>query len=483
MGARPPGGRTEVRQYGRAWASRSPSASSTPSSATCSLRGLDAIARERAALPFATEVLVLDNASQRRLGGRGARATRRRPRSSRSSAGAARPRTTRRCCSAPAGATRCCSTRTPSCGRARPPRCTTRSQATPGRGAAGARLAAPGRRARSRRRGASRAAHGAARRCRPASAAACRAPAAACATVDWAQSAALLVRREAAEQIGWLDPAFFVYSDEVDFCRRLRDAGWRIALRARAPGRPPRAALHRRRARAADRRALAQPRPLHAQAPRPGAARAVRWLTAAAVRAARRRGARPPRPRPAPLRAPRHRDAAPRARRGAARGGGGVQPPPRVRVAGPARPAPSRARAPAASPRAAASSPGRKKPRAHSAGTIAASAAARVRKPAAPAVGSEQLAPHRDPARHRRHEREPAPLERHGEQRACQRVQDGEHHHVGADEREPAPAIPSGPTSTASSATLAVRPHSAAGKLRTVTRARPAIATSTRNSP
>lgn len=44
--------------------------------------------------------------------------------------------------------------------------------------------------------------------------------------VDWAQSAALLVRREAAEQIGWFDPAFFVYSDEVDFCKRLRDAGW-----------------------------------------------------------------------------------------------------------------------------------------------------------------------------------------------------------------------------------------------------------------
>jgi GT2 family glycosyltransferase len=45
--------------------------------------------------------------------------------------------------------------------------------------------------------------------------------------VDWAQSAALLVRREAAKEIGWFDPAFFVYSDEVDFCKRLRDAGWR----------------------------------------------------------------------------------------------------------------------------------------------------------------------------------------------------------------------------------------------------------------
>jgi GT2 family glycosyltransferase len=45
--------------------------------------------------------------------------------------------------------------------------------------------------------------------------------------VDWAQSAALLVRTEAARAIDWFDPAFFVYSDEVDFCRRLRDAGWR----------------------------------------------------------------------------------------------------------------------------------------------------------------------------------------------------------------------------------------------------------------
>jgi GT2 family glycosyltransferase len=44
--------------------------------------------------------------------------------------------------------------------------------------------------------------------------------------VDWAQSAALLVRAEAAEQVGYLDPDFFVYGEEVDFCRRLRDAHW-----------------------------------------------------------------------------------------------------------------------------------------------------------------------------------------------------------------------------------------------------------------
>jgi N-acetylglucosaminyl-diphospho-decaprenol L-rhamnosyltransferase len=46
--------------------------------------------------------------------------------------------------------------------------------------------------------------------------------------VGWVQSSAMLVRREAAEQVGWLDPDFFVYSDETDFCRRLHDAGWRV---------------------------------------------------------------------------------------------------------------------------------------------------------------------------------------------------------------------------------------------------------------
>jgi len=45
--------------------------------------------------------------------------------------------------------------------------------------------------------------------------------------VDWAQSSALLVRREAAAEVGYMDPEFFVYFDECDFAKRLRDAGWR----------------------------------------------------------------------------------------------------------------------------------------------------------------------------------------------------------------------------------------------------------------
>ena len=46
--------------------------------------------------------------------------------------------------------------------------------------------------------------------------------------VGWVQSAAMLVRREAAREVGYLDPAFFVYSDETDFCKRLHDAGWTV---------------------------------------------------------------------------------------------------------------------------------------------------------------------------------------------------------------------------------------------------------------
>jgi GT2 family glycosyltransferase len=43
--------------------------------------------------------------------------------------------------------------------------------------------------------------------------------------VDWAQSSALMVRREAAAAVGYMDPTFFVYYDECDFAKRLADAG------------------------------------------------------------------------------------------------------------------------------------------------------------------------------------------------------------------------------------------------------------------
>jgi len=46
--------------------------------------------------------------------------------------------------------------------------------------------------------------------------------------VDWLVGACLLVRREAIEQAGPLDEGFFMYSEELDWCRRLKQAGWRI---------------------------------------------------------------------------------------------------------------------------------------------------------------------------------------------------------------------------------------------------------------
>ena len=54
--------------------------------------------------------------------------------------------------------------------------------------------------------------------------------------VGWIQSCTMLIRREVADGLGYLDTDFFVYSEEVDFQKRMHDAGWRIlhVPRARA---------------------------------------------------------------------------------------------------------------------------------------------------------------------------------------------------------------------------------------------------------
>jgi len=46
--------------------------------------------------------------------------------------------------------------------------------------------------------------------------------------VDWVIGACLLIRRQAWEQVGPLDESFFMYSEELDWCRRLKAAGWRV---------------------------------------------------------------------------------------------------------------------------------------------------------------------------------------------------------------------------------------------------------------
>jgi GT2 family glycosyltransferase len=45
---------------------------------------------------------------------------------------------------------------------------------------------------------------------------------------DWTIGSFMLVRREAIDAAGVLDDRFFIYSEEVDFCLRIRRAGWEI---------------------------------------------------------------------------------------------------------------------------------------------------------------------------------------------------------------------------------------------------------------
>jgi len=52
--------------------------------------------------------------------------------------------------------------------------------------------------------------------------------------VAWVSGGALIVRRRAFQQVAGFDPNFFLYWEDVDFCKRLRQAGWRILLEPHA---------------------------------------------------------------------------------------------------------------------------------------------------------------------------------------------------------------------------------------------------------
>lgn len=45
---------------------------------------------------------------------------------------------------------------------------------------------------------------------------------------QWTSFACVLIRREVIEQVGLMDEGYFMYYDDVDYCRQARNAGWKI---------------------------------------------------------------------------------------------------------------------------------------------------------------------------------------------------------------------------------------------------------------
>ncbi len=45
---------------------------------------------------------------------------------------------------------------------------------------------------------------------------------------EWTSFACVLLRRQVIEQIGLMDEGYFMYFDDIDYCRRAREAGWKI---------------------------------------------------------------------------------------------------------------------------------------------------------------------------------------------------------------------------------------------------------------
>lgn len=48
------------------------------------------------------------------------------------------------------------------------------------------------------------------------------------AEVDWVPGAFSIIRRETLEEVGQFDERFFLYYEEVDLCRRIKAAGWKV---------------------------------------------------------------------------------------------------------------------------------------------------------------------------------------------------------------------------------------------------------------
>ncbi|WP_194788851.1 glycosyltransferase family 2 protein [Pseudomonas sp. UFMG81] len=47
---------------------------------------------------------------------------------------------------------------------------------------------------------------------------------------DWLPGCFYLVRREVLDQVGLFDPRYFLYYEEVDHCKRVKEAGWKVVF-------------------------------------------------------------------------------------------------------------------------------------------------------------------------------------------------------------------------------------------------------------
>jgi GT2 family glycosyltransferase len=46
--------------------------------------------------------------------------------------------------------------------------------------------------------------------------------------VDWVSGAAMFVSKDVLDRVGFMDPAFFMYCEDVDWCWRARAAGFEV---------------------------------------------------------------------------------------------------------------------------------------------------------------------------------------------------------------------------------------------------------------
>jgi len=46
--------------------------------------------------------------------------------------------------------------------------------------------------------------------------------------VDWVSGACMMVRRETIDEVGLLDESIFMYAEDIDWCYRIKNAGWKI---------------------------------------------------------------------------------------------------------------------------------------------------------------------------------------------------------------------------------------------------------------